>query len=124
MKTKKILRKLKKIGEEKNKLTEKLHENQSKTKVKCKGNHISISNVGCGKEFEIGKLTYIQTFWYEEPYGCTGGANWHEGEGQWSCPLCGVRNRLYNKKEIEKLKYRFKNIVKAHGHSQIPDIDK
>ena len=123
MKTKKILKKLDKLEEEKNKLMEKLHKNQSKVKVKCRGNFIDLSSDGCGEEFEIGDLTYIQTYTYVEPYSCTGGDYWFDSEGQWDCPNCGVRNRLYNQKETQELKYRFKNIVEAHGHSQIPDID-
>lgn len=39
------------------------------------------------------KLTYIQELWYEQPHGCTGGDIWHEGEANFICPKCGVRNR-------------------------------
>lgn len=65
---------------------------------------------GCGMGFQIGGLEYIQTHWYESPYGCTGGDNWFESEGQFDCPACGHRNRLYDKPDIEALKYLFKSI--------------
>jgi len=61
--------------------------------------------------YEIKELTYIQTHWYEEPYSCNGGCLWHAGEGNFICPNCGHRNRLYNRKEIEKLRSLFKDIV-------------
>lgn len=86
----------------------KIKEEQSKTLVKC--THNFFWGEGCGKSIQIGKLTYIQTHWYESPYGCTGGDEWHEGEGQFICPRCGRRNRLYDRPEIEKLKYQFRDI--------------
>jgi hypothetical protein len=39
---------------------------------------------------QIRSLTYIQTHWYETPYGCTGGDLWREGEGQFDCPKCSL----------------------------------
>lgn len=39
----------------------------------------------CGKLSQIGKLVYIQSYWYEMPYGCTGGDRWLLGEGRFRC---------------------------------------
>jgi hypothetical protein len=66
----------------------------------------------CGHGAAIGSLTYIQTHWYESPHGCTGGDMWHQDEGQYDCPSCGCRNRLYNQPDITKLKYLFGDIKK------------
>lgn len=71
----------------------------------------------CKKEYQIKDLTYLQTMWYESPYSCTGGDTWHYGEGQWKCE-CGEINRLYNKKEIEKLSSLFKNIEKVYPNAK------
>lgn len=69
---------------------------------------------GCGKSTQIGKLTYIQTHWYVRPYSCNGGDYWKEGEGQYDCPKCGTRNRLYNLPEMETLKYSFGDLVNEY----------
>ena len=124
MKTKKIEKKLKELEEKKKVLIEKLNENKSKTMIVCEGHYLWKDQKGCGKEFKIGDLTYIQTYCYEEPHGCTGGDYWFPSEGQFDCPECGIRNRLHNRKDYQDLKYNFKNIVAAHGKSQTPKIDK
>lgn len=80
---------------------------KSKTITTCMSSNYG---AGCGAELVIGDLTYLQTHWYEPPYGCTGGDNWHPGEGNFVCPHCGQRNRLYNRQDIQDLKYHFKNI--------------
>lgn len=74
----------------------------------------SVRGKGCGAKLQIGKLTYIQTLWYERPYGCTDGDKWHDGEGQFDCPKCGNRNRLFERPNIEALKYSFKEVVEEH----------
>lgn len=84
----------------------------SRTLVTCEN-----GNRGCGAKLPIGDLTFIQTLWYERPSGCADGDRWHNGEGQFDCPKCGLRNKLYDRKEIEALKYRFKNIVEEHDKS-------
>lgn len=66
---------------------------------------------GCGMAAKIGELTYIQTYWYESPHGCTGGDHWHAGDGEWKCTHCSKLNRLYDKPEIQKLKHLFKDVV-------------
>lgn len=65
---------------------------------------------GCGTLSMIGDLTFIQTKYYIRPSGCAGGDYWDDGEGQFICPNCGHRNRLYDRKKIEDLKYFFHNI--------------
>lgn len=84
---------------------------KSKTVVQCTS---SVLGSGCGMGMIISDLVYIQTHWYERPYGCTGGAQWHPGEGQFECPHCGCRNRLYDRPDIMKLKSLFKKVVKEH----------
>ncbi len=73
-------------------------------------------DIGCGKKFQIHTLVYIQTHNYVSPYGCTGGDYWKQGEGQFECPECGARNRLYNRPEIMELSQYFKSIEKVHEH--------
>lgn len=65
---------------------------------------------GCGAWTLIGRLVYVQTHWYREPYGCSGGDYWLMGEGQWVCPKCGHRNRLYSSPEVEAFKPFFKGV--------------
>ena len=65
---------------------------------------------GCGHLFPVKVLTYIQTHWYTEPYGCTGGDYWNSGEGQFICPNCGHKNRLYASPEVTALKHVFKAV--------------
>lgn len=69
---------------------------------------------GCGAMHPVGHLEYIQTHWYVEPHGCTGGDYWREGEGQWVCPTCGHRNRLYASPAATALKPSFKAIRDEH----------
>ncbi len=92
-------------------VNKKLTEYDSKTLVQCTNNN---NGKGCGMGHEIRNLDYIQTHWYESPYGCTGGDMWHQGEGNFICPHCEHRNRLYDRKEIEDLKYLFNSILDEH----------
>lgn len=89
-------------------LTEKIRVKQSKTLVKCADARY---REGCGMALELGELTYIQTYQYVGPYGCSGGDYWEEKGGEFDCPHCGHRNRLYDRPEIMELKYCFKDIV-------------
>jgi DNA-directed RNA polymerase subunit RPC12/RpoP len=86
---------------------------KSRKRVAC--NH-------CGKRSVVGRLTYIQTHWYREPYGCTGGDYWSAGEGRFACPHCGYENRLIYRPEIESLKRHFAEIEQRYsdpqGHSR------
>ncbi len=62
---------------------------------------------GCGKKSRIGNLVYIQTHYYVSPYSCSGGDYWNEGEGQFDCPKCGHRNRMYDRPEVMELDLYF-----------------
>ena len=102
----------KKIDKEKKKLEElKIKKDNlfRETEVCC--DSYAIPKYCCGQTSKIKDLTYIQTHWYVSPSGCTGGDYWNEGEGQFKCPHCDQTNRLYNKPDITKLKYHFKEIV-------------
>jgi hypothetical protein len=68
----------------------------------------------CNNTFEIKDLTYIQTHWYTRPSGCMEGDYWNEGEGQFDCPHCQTRWRLYKNPEIMALKHLFKDVVKEY----------
>jgi transcription initiation factor IIE alpha subunit len=81
--------------------------------ITCTSN-VAYRGNGCGKRFQIRNLTYIQTHFYISPWGCTGGDFWKEGEGQFDCPKCGYKNRLYDRKEFQELKQYFKDIVDEH----------
>lgn len=83
--------------------------------VRCLG-WTSGSKNGCKRLSKISNIIYIQTHWYTEPYSCAGGDYWNEGEGQFNCPKCGVLNRLYERPEVEKMKYIFKEIKKTYGN--------
>jgi hypothetical protein len=81
--------------------------------VKCLGWTIGGKD-GCGAQLPIADIVYIQTHWYTEPSGCTGGDYWNQGEGQFVCPKCGAENRLYERPEVEKLKSYFKSVEDRH----------
>lgn len=87
-------------------------EQRSAALVRCTSQ--TATGKGCGTMHPVGQLDYIQTHSYVEPHGCTGGDYWREGEGNWICPTCGHRNRLYDSPEVEKLKRSFKSITKTH----------
>lgn len=82
--------------------------------IQAEQSKILIDCTKCHAQHAIGDLTYIRTHWYEQPYSCTGGDIWHEGEGNFKCPSCGYVNRTYTREEYEKLQYRFKEIVDTH----------
>lgn len=86
-----------------------------KTLIVCETN---IYGKGCGVALKIGDLTYIQTHSYERPWGCMGGDRWHEAEGQFDCPKCGLRNRMYNREQYKKLKYLFKDVKDEYKDNQ------
>lgn len=69
--------------------------------------HAEVSCKFCRAEHQIGTLIYLQTHWYVPPSGCTEGAYYRQGEGNWDCPACGRRNRLFDKPEITALKHLF-----------------
>jgi hypothetical protein len=96
---------------EKAKLTEESNQLLGYTLVTCTRN---CHGPGCGKATPIRELVYIQTHWYVEPHGCTGGDYWRAGEGNFDCPHCGHRNRLYDRKPIEALRHLFRGVTNEH----------
>jgi len=93
------------------KLTEEVEDILGYTQVECTRN---CHGAGCGAFSPIRELIYIQTHWYVEPSGCTGGDYWCLGEGNFDCPHCGHRNRLYDRKPIEDLKRLFLGVANEH----------
>jgi hypothetical protein len=78
-----------------------INDKLSHTLVRC-------GNIDCLRGWEIRELTYIDQQTHEEECGYGGSyRTWHEG--QWICPKCQCRNRLYDKPEIEKLSHLFKD---------------
>ncbi|MBU1567757.1 MAG: hypothetical protein KJ630_19295 [Proteobacteria bacterium] len=112
MKLEDIEREHKKLTKRLDKLNAKKEKVTSRVAVICESNHAH--GKGCGAGFYIDELEFIQTYWYESPYGCTGGDNWLPGEGQFECPKCGHRNRFLERQDIEAMKYSFKSIVDEH----------
>jgi hypothetical protein len=82
------------------------------TEVVCTGN---CHGPGCGASLYIRDLIYIQTHWYVRPYSCSEGDYWNAGEGNFLCPQCGHRNRLYERKDIEALKRHFYGVTDEHA---------
>ena len=105
MNTKQIQDKLKALSKEEVTLLDELKLARGRKLISC---HF------CSKRSKVSNLTYIQTHWYTPPHGCMGGDYWNMGEGQYECPHCERINRLYDRKNIEKLKYSFKKVVDIH----------
>jgi len=81
------------------------------TVVLCTNNNYG---KGCGHGFPISDLDYIQTHVYISPHGCSGGDYWVCGEGNFNCLMCGHRNRLCDRPDIDNLKYLFRSVVNEH----------
>lgn len=95
------------VKAELDKIDEQITERLKKTLVQCTDNN---HGKGCGMGMDIGQLEYIQTHWYTRPSGCMDGDYWNPGDGEFICPHCTHRNRLYDRPEIEKLRHLFKNV--------------
>ncbi len=76
---------LTKIRDEEHKILIAIDERNKKMTIECGS---------CNNPHEIGVLKAIQTHWYTEPHGCTGGDYWKQGELQFVCPKTGIVNRL------------------------------
>ena len=70
--------------------------------------------VECMQSHPISKYTYLQTHWYVEPYGCSGGDYYKQGDGECVCPCTAVL-RLYQLPEIMALKRLFKECIKTYS---------
>jgi hypothetical protein len=92
-------------------INDEIAERKSQTLVQCTDNN---HGEGCGMGFKICELEYIQTHYYVSPHGCNGGDYWLQGEGNFDCPSCGHRNRLYDRPDIQKLKSLFKSVRDEH----------
>jgi len=88
-----------------------INDKKRRTIVQCTDSNYG---KGCGMASTIADLVYIQTHWYERPHGCMGGDNWHQGDGEFDCPHCGRRNRLYNRPDIQALKHFFGDCIDEH----------
>lgn len=88
-KEKNLLSKLEKLNQEQEKIKQELKEVRTRKKFEC-GN--------CKKKHPISKLTLLEPYWYETPYGCTGGDSWHRSdEYKVFCPSCGIFTRVLAK---------------------------
>lgn len=68
----------------------------------------------CRGQSVISTLTYIQTFYYVSPRGCSGGDYYMPSEGRYTCPRCGELNRLQKfqgHEGVDKLKPYFGAVV-------------
>lgn len=60
----------------------------------------------CHKESRLSSWTFVQDYWYERPYSCTGGDTWHTSATNVCdiiCPKCGFENYIYNHAQREKI---------------------
>lgn len=71
-------------------------------------NYSTFKCKSCNEESQLRKVIFIQSHWYEGPYGCTGGDQWYSGECNLLCPCCGMTHRLLSEESIDeftKFKY-------------------
>lgn len=78
---------LEEVHEKGAEIERKIEERNSRKKIECAVD-------SCGKLHTINKLTLLQTHWYTQPHGCTGGDYWNSGEIQFICPDTKIRNRI------------------------------
>jgi hypothetical protein len=109
--TRQLLKRQAELAAEQAEIRAALDDKARNTRVACES---SVLGKGCGKRTRVRDLVYIQTHWYIHPYGCTEGDYWNKGEGQFDCPKCGNRNRLYNRPEVEALRRFFVSIEKVY----------
>lgn len=79
------------------------HKQIENTLLTCTGN---VHGRGCGGLRMVKDIEYIQCY-YE-----SGSGNIIEDEGNFICPKCGHRNRLYDTPEVEKMKRFFRTVSK------------
>ncbi len=100
-----IRRDLRKLEEQRAPLVEELKQALARQTVKCQH---------CAKRSRVSALTLIQTYWYREPYSCTGGGRWVPGDLEWEC-RCGRRNRGCYDENVSRLRTFFKEETKEHN---------
>lgn len=108
---KEIKARLKELNEEAAPLLEELRELAKKQRVRCLGFNGDQRGTqgGCGRSTQVSKLTYIQTHWYDSNTGSPNGGYYVAGEGQFICPKCGQRNRLWDRPDVVKVRHLFKD---------------
>lgn len=69
----------------------------------------------CGSRTKLNKTMLIEKYWYEQPYGCSGGACWNFGEYVVPCFKCNKSTRIYESKfskdDNKVLKFIRKNYI-------------
>lgn len=92
--------------EEREGILKKIEVRNANRKIECRA---------CDDSHRIKDLTAIQTHDYHEPWGCTGGDYWSQGELQFVCPETGVVNRLlfFNSDVPYQDRKKFKNDPEA-----------
>ena len=74
------------------------------TLEKLKGNRTLLC--GCGKKHKIKELTLMRDHWYVEPYSCSAGDYYNEGEKSFLClDDPSVRNRIFDNNWKYKVSY-------------------
>ncbi|PIN95251.1 hypothetical protein COU53_00425 [Candidatus Pacearchaeota archaeon CG10_big_fil_rev_8_21_14_0_10_30_48] len=77
--------KLKRIRKEERETLSKIDRRNKKRAIKCQS---------CTTTHRIADIILIQTHFYVQPHGCTGGDYWLPGEIQFVCPQTNMVNRL------------------------------
>ena len=74
------------------------------TLEKLKGNRTLLC--GCGQKHKIKDLTLLRDYWYVEPYSCSAGDYYNEGEKAFIClDDSTVRNRIFDNGWKYKVSY-------------------
>ena len=92
-------------------LDKKIKELRGQTLIECQSN---VHGKGCGHKLAIGSLDYRVQMCYIPPTGCMEGDYWKEGDGEFICPNCLHRNRLYDRKEVKEHRFFFRSQIKEY----------
>jgi len=87
-------------------------ENQVQQQLKDLRKQKTLQCKHCNTHEQIQNISVIQTLWYTPPSGCIEGGYWNDGELNYICTTCNVRNRLLfqrTKKEIEEASKDFRD---------------
>lgn len=71
----------------------------------------------CKEIDHIANITLYQTHFYVQPYGCSSGDYWLDGECQFVCNHCDTTNRLLaekTKQNIAQYKKYFKKVINTY----------
>ncbi|PIO00267.1 hypothetical protein COT72_01000 [archaeon CG10_big_fil_rev_8_21_14_0_10_43_11] len=107
---------LRTLREKESKLLEQLKEENKKKTIGC---------ASCDNQHEIGRLTAIQTHYYDRAYDASS-----QGELRFVCPETRVENRIlfdiddnYRQSPLEQFKNTYKSLFKQVIHRQIDNCD-